>query len=156
MWEIDVLLKKSIEFVKDSNLDNHTKKNILWNLESIPTLYEFDAGNFKKTELDKDFKYQKLTIYKIAEIITITSNKIGIKDLTYDWSAFLLNFWQEYFSDSFKLEDVKSTYLLKMKEKFIALNFETYQPIHTTLTIYKNGNEWFSSEQNELIKWYCG
>ena len=25
-WEIDVLLKNSIEFVKDSNLDNQTKK----------------------------------------------------------------------------------------------------------------------------------
>lgn len=78
-----------------------------------------------------------------------------MKNLTYDWFAFLLNFWQEYFSDSFKLKDVKSTYLLKMKEIFTALNFETYQPIHTTLTIYKNGSEWFSSEQNELIKWYC-
>ena len=49
----------------------------MWNLESIPALYEFDAGNFKKTELDKNFEYQKPTIYKVGEVITITSNKVG-------------------------------------------------------------------------------
>ncbi|MFV0605544.1 MAG: hypothetical protein ACK5NK_06835 [Niabella sp.] len=155
MWEIDTLLTDSIKFIKASNLDNEMKKHLVWNLENIPELYKFDAGGFEKSELDSGFEYQKINPYKIGEIITMASNEGNTTNLIYDWSAFLLNFWQDYFSDTVKLEDIKSTHLLKMKEVFSTLDFTDYEPIHATLTIYKDGKGWFSQEQNELTQWYC-
>lgn len=34
MWEIDELLSGSISLIKDSNLTNNKKRNIIWNLET--------------------------------------------------------------------------------------------------------------------------
>ncbi len=155
MWEIDTLLKSSIELIKTSNLDDKTKKHVLWNLENIPELYEFDAGCFEKSELDNDFEYKKMNPYEIGEILVLEANKSITKNLIYDWSAFLLNYGQEYFSEYFKIEYLKTTHLLKMKVIFSNLSFTDYEPIHASLTLYENGNDWFSQEQNELIRWYC-
>ena len=155
MWEIDTLLTNSIELIKKSGLDNASKKQIIWNLEHIPDVYEFDAGNFSKTELDHDFNYNEINPFELGVQVVIEAQKNNTDSLIYDWSAFLLNNWTEYFSKTGKLEDIKSKYLEEMKAVFSKLNFKDYEPLHATLTIYENGNKWFSEEQNNLIKWYC-
>ncbi|MCO1336941.1 hypothetical protein MO867_21675 [Microbulbifer sp. OS29] len=78
-----------------------------------------------------------------------------MQDLIYVWSAFLLNFGNEYFSEVDTIEGLKSNHLKKMKSLFSQHDFGGYAPLHRTLTIYKDGGEWFAEEQNDLIKWFC-
>ncbi|WP_179348977.1 hypothetical protein [Winogradskyella pacifica] len=155
MWEIDTLLKSSIELISDSKLNPELKKHIVWNLENIPEVYEFDAGNFIKSELDSSFTYKKMNPYGLGYLIINEAKNNNKNHLIYDWSAFLLNFWSEYFSNIDTLEHIKLNYLEHIKDIFSKYDFTDYEPIHTTLTIYNNGNKWFSEEQNNLIKWYC-
>lgn len=155
MWEIDTLLKSSIELIKDSELESESKKHVVWNLENIPEVYEFDAGSFEKSELTSSFEYRKMNPYELGVLIVRASKSKNKNNFIYDWSAFLLNFWNEYFSEIENIESLKSNYLEEMKNVFTKLNFTDYEPIHGSLTIYEDGNKWFSDEQNELIKWYC-
>ncbi len=155
MWEIDTLLTSSIELIKKSDLDKESKKQLIWNLENIPEVYEFDAGGFSKTELDDDFNYSKTNPYELGLQVVVEAKKSNQNNLIYDSSAFLLNHWSEYFSETDKLENIKSKHLGEMKTIFFQFDFSNYEPLHATLTIYKDGNEWFSEEQNDLIKWYC-
>ena len=155
MWEIDALLKSSIAFIKDSKLDVESKKQMIWNFENIPELYEFDAGNFEKSEVDSNIDYKEINPYELGRLIIDEAKSKNRIDLIYKWSAFLLNFWSEYFSNIDTLENLKLNYLKPIKVIFTECDFVDYKPIHATLTIYKNGNKWFSEEQNNLIKWYC-
>ena len=155
MWEIDALLTNSIDFIRESELHHENKRHIVWNLENIPEEYEFDAGSFEKTELTSNFEYKKMNPYQLGKLVMEQAKNSSKNNLIYDWSAFLLNYWNEYFSEIDKLENLKSKYLEEMKIIFEQFNFSDYEPIHASLTIYKNGNEWFNEEQNNLIKWYC-
>lgn len=154
MWEIDTLLKNSIAVIKKSEISANQKKQIIWNLENIPELYEFDAG-VEKTELDKGFDYTPMNPYEIGVIVATESQNQSINHIIYDWSSFLLNFWQEYFSDNYNANELKQTHLLKLKSIYSNYNFDDYQPTHATLTMYNEGKNWFSTSQNELIKWFC-
>lgn len=154
MWEIDELLKESIKIIHNANIDMHLQKNLIWNLENIPEQYQFDAGNFPVTENDTDFNYESINPYDLGLCVCNEAEKQSEINLIYNWSAFLLNFWNEYFADSTNLEDLKRNSLLKLKEKFQSHTFENYQPIHVTLTMYIEGSKWFTDEQNELIKWF--
>lgn len=155
MWEINELLKNSIAVINNANLDINLKKNLIWNLENLPEKYQFDAGGFAKTENDSDFCYEAMNPYKFGLLVCIEAEKQSKTHFIYDWSTFLLNYWNEYFSESTKLDDLKKNYLSLLKVRFHNYNFENYKPIHASLTLYKNGNEWFTEEQNQLIKWFC-
>ena len=154
--EIDHLLKNSIKFVKESAFDESLKRQMIWSLENIPEKYAFDAGNFLKTEVDSSFDYLEINPYDLGVKILVEANN-GSRDinLIYDWSAFLLNFGNEYFSEIGTIETLKETYLEKMSSIFKQHDFIDYKPLHRTLTVYQDGNDWFSKEQNDLIKWYC-
>jgi len=155
LWEINTLLQKSIKLIQESNLDKENKKQIVWNLENIPEVYEFDAGGFEKSEISDNFDYKKIDIYELAYHIIVEAQLKKIYYLIYDWSAFLLNYWEDYFSNLHELDILKSKYLQKIKDTFSKLNFDDYTPTHPTLTLYKDGNKWFSEKQNNLITWYC-
>ncbi len=155
MWEIDDLLTRSIALIRTSDLNKESKKHLIRSLEDLPGMYDFDAGGFEKTELSYDFLYQDVNPYEIGINVAVVAVKVEDKALIYDWSAFLLNFWSEYFSKTENLEHIKSDALGNLKTVFSRFNFDDYQPIHASLTIYPDGNEQFSEEQNELIKWYC-
>lgn len=157
MHEIDYLLKDSIKLIQNSNLEGNRKKNVVRNLETLPEDYEFDAGGFNKTEVDENFEYKKINPFELGVIVSQEAIKQKSNGLIYDWSAFLLNFSNEgyHFYGIFDYKTLKSTYLKELKNIFSTLNFESYEPQHATLTLHKNGNEWFSEELNELIKWYC-
>ena len=147
MWEIDELLKESITLVQASELTDQKKRNIIWNLESLPEKYEMDAGGFQKTETGDSSLYTELLPYELGELLfTIETDQ---KNYIYDWSAFLLNFSTEYFKNN-----LKEGKLSKIKEIYHKNDFIDYEPKHVTLTIYENGNKYFSEEQNELIKWF--
>lgn len=154
MWEIDTLLISSIELIKESNLEKKNKKHIIWNLEQIPETYEFDAGRFLKSELDTTFEYEQKHPYQLGSIITKIAENTNNKELIYHWSAFLLNFWDTYFKDIENLEKIKAKHLTDIKNIFSKFNFNNFNPIHATLTISNCENEWFSREQNDLIKWF--
>ncbi len=153
MWEIDTILKKSINLVRDSNLNTDEKRNIIWSLENIPQNYAFDAGSFELTEDDDNYNYKVINPFQLGLIIMQITSQQDDKSLIYDWSAFLLNYFS-YFSGIDNLEHLKSNYLVEMKTIFHSFDFTNYEPIHNSLTIYKNGNQWFEEQQNQLIKWY--
>ncbi len=154
MWEIDTLLKSSVDLVKNSGLIFDERRHLIWNLENIPHNYQFDAGCFEPSEVDKNFDYKTINPYELGlQIMKIVSSQEN-KHLIYDWSAFLLNFYP-YFEHLDTLEKIKSKYLEPMKKIYSNYSFDNYEPIHATLTIYNNGKEWFEEEQNELIKWFC-
>jgi len=149
MWEVDELLKDSIALIQNSKLEAIEKKNIIWNLENLPDKYEMDAGGFAKSELSDTYSYRLISPYKLGETVAEVSVEQNKQEHIYDWSAFLLN----YFSEYFKTES-KETSLAKLKTLFQTHNFDNYRPKHATLTIYKDGNQYFDDEQNELIKWF--
>lgn len=149
MWEIDELLKGSISLVKSSSLSGNEKKHITWSLENLPEKYEMDAGGFSKTENEESSLYEEIPPFKLGGIISKIAIEQNKTDYIYDWSAFLLNYSSEYFK-----ENLKEGQLLQIKELYHKYNFIDYEPKHATLTIYQNGNEYFSDEQNELIKWF--
>lgn len=123
-------------------------------MERIPEQYKFDAGGFPKSESDPDFPYRRMSVYAVglhAFQLAETAQKFT---LLYDWSAFLLNFWAEYFRHIDSLENLMTDFLNEMKIRFNQHDFSGYKPIHPTLTLYENGSNWFSDEQNELIRWY--
>ena len=153
MWEIDTILVKSIELIKNSNLTLESGKHIVWNLENIPETYEFDAGSFTKSEIENEDTYKRIHLFELGNLVLKEAENQNKIELIYDWSAFVLNFF-DFFAKIEHLEVLKSTYLEEMKSIFSKYNFEDYEPIHNTLTIYKNGNEWFSKERNDLMKWY--
>jgi len=156
MWEIDKLLTSSIVLVRKSVLDADHKKHIVWNLERLPEVYGFDAGGFEKSEESSTFEYQNMHPYELGVLMLKEAKASHVHHLIYDWSAFLLNYWNEYFSEIEELDRLKSHYLEEMKTIFGQLNFSDYRPTHASLTLYANGNKWFSEEQNGLIRWYCG
>ena len=149
MWEIDELLKGSISLVKESNLSEDEKRHVTWNLENLPEKFEMDAGGFSKTENDERSLYDEMPPFKLGEIISIVATEQNKTDYIYDWSAFLLNYSTEYF-----IENLKKATLLQVKELYHNQEFSGYAPKHPTLTIYKDGNKYFSDEQNELIEWF--
>lgn len=154
MWEINELLKNSISVIKNATIETNQQKNIIWNLENLPEKYQFDAGGFTKTENDSNFNYETMNPYEFGLLVCIEAEKQSKTDLIYNWSAFLLNYWSEYFADSTNLEELKNNSLLSLKEKFHKYSFEDYKPTHASLTMYKEGNKWFTEEQNNLIQWF--
>lgn len=142
--EIDELLLKSIKLINKTTLLLDERRNIIWNLENIPEMYKFDAGGFAVTETDKDFNYQVINPFKIAETISQYAHNQASNDLIYDWSALLLNFWQEYFYESSPLTILKDERLVRLKSIYHEHDFSSYNPIHVTLTIYPEGNRHFS------------
>ena len=147
MWEIDELLSGSISLIKDSNLTNNKKRNIIWNLENLPEKHEMDAGGFSKTENDKNSSYDEILPFELGEIISTIAIEQNKTDYIYDWSAFLLNYSNEYFK-------VNQKQLIQIKELYNKYDFSLYEPKHATLTIHKNGYKYFSDEKNERIKWF--
>ncbi len=155
LWEIDMLLTNSIKLIQQSNLSEETKNNIIWNLENIPEWYEFDAGNFQKTIFNHASSLTKVNPYQVGLIVVTEANKQKAYNLIYDWAAFLLNYWEEYFIETDTIESLKTNYLAPIKSIYKQVDFTDYEPVHASLTMYKNGNEWFSEEHNNLIKWFC-
>lgn len=155
MWEIDNLLTKSITLIQTSNISVVDKKHSIWNLEQLPEVYKFDAGGFTKQETDTSFQYKKKHPFELGVIIVDLAVKENNKGLIYDWSAFLLNYYHEYFLETDTLEALKTNYLQKIKLAYASQNFDTYKPTHASLTMYSKGNEWFSEAQNALIQWFC-
>ncbi len=149
MWEVDELLKDSISLVQESNLSVMEKRNLIWSLEHLSEKYEMDAGGFLKTEHDDNALYDEMPPFKMGEIIAKIAMKENQTDFIYDWSAFLLNFSSEYFEDN-----LKEGRLDEIKEIYHQNNYNNYKPKHATLTIYQAGNDYFSDEQNQLIKWF--
>lgn len=149
MWEIDELLKGSISLVTDSNLPEDKKRNITWNLESLPEKYEMDAGGFSKSENDESVLYDEIPPFKLGAIVSSIAIEQNKTDYIYDWSAFLLNYSTDYF-----IENLREEQLLQIKELYHRQDFSRYNAKHPTLTIYENGNEYFNDEQNALIKWF--
>ncbi len=154
MWEIDQLLKGSIALVRNSDLSEIEKRNIVWNLEKLPERYDFDAGVFPLTEIDTNFEYHEINPFKLGEIIITIADGQNKSNQIYNWSAFLLNFWYEYFNKNYSIDTLKKGSLYKIKEIFKKYDFSCYEPVHASLTIYPDGNSYFSDEQNELIKWF--
>ncbi len=74
--------------------------------------------------------------------------------MIYDWVAFLLNFWEEYFPADLTTDLIKEKYFEEIKKQFKQCEFNDYEPIHRTLTIYPESNGWFSEQQNQLIDWF--
>ncbi len=155
MWEIDVLLKSSIRLVEQSAMHTNKKKHLIWNLEQLPERYEFDAGGFEKSALDSNFEYKVIHPYELGLIISREAKRQNTPHFIYDWSAFLLNYWNQYFASLDALENLKSTYLEPMKALYHSFDFGAYEPIHASLTVYEKDQEWFEEEQNALIRWYC-
>ncbi|OQD42192.1 hypothetical protein BUL40_12305 [Croceivirga radicis] len=155
MWEIDEIIISGIQLIKNSDLEETSKKNIIWNLENLPDVYSFDAGMYNRTELDMGFKYQLMHPYEVGLFVVKEAKKQGYNDLVYDWSAFLLNYREGYFSTIAKAEELKESYLGEMKAVFSSIDFKDYKPIHDSLTIFRDGMDWFSPEQQNLVKWYC-
>lgn len=154
MWEIDELIKKSIFLINHTQIAATEKKNIIWSLENLPQKYDFDAGGYTFTQIDKDFKYEELDPFEIGDILTKNADEYDQPELIYDWSTFLLNFWQEYFSQVKPLTSLKDGELRNIKQRYHNHDFNSYTPIHVTLTMYKAGSEYFSTEQNQLIEWF--
>ncbi len=155
LWEIDEIIISGIELIKQSELEPTFKKHILWNLENIPELYGFDAGMFNRTELDIGFTYERMNIYNVGYYVITEAKKRGYNDLVYDWSAFLLNFREGYFSEIAATDELREGVLKQVKLIFDSLDFSNYQPIHRSLTLYKDGRDWYSKDQKALVKWFC-
>ncbi len=163
MYEIDALIENTNEMVKESNLDENLKRNIVWNLENMPEEYGFDAGGFEKTETDPNFNYKKMNPYEIGNIVVKEAAKENKDRFIYDWAAFLLNFWGKdlgYFTEENigNVEKVKKDYLQDIKDLYQQRDFSNYKPLHASLTLYSPNsdelNSWFSEEQQELMKWF--
>ena len=158
MWEIDELLKSSITLVQESDLSDSEKRNVTWNLENLAEKHEMDAGGFSKIENDDSSKYDDISPFKLGEITSTLASDKNQTDFIYDWSAFLLNFYGEYFSkfstNDQSSDDQSKGELMKIKALYHKYDFSNYEPKHATLTIYKDGNNYFSEEQNQLIKWF--
>ncbi len=157
MYEIDILLKNSIKMCKKADL--HDKRNVIWNLEQMPNpnRLNLDAGCFEMSEVDEDFKYSEMNIFELIKIVMNLANKEPEHyHLIYDWSAFMMNFYEHIKAyQPFDKEQIKKD-LQPVKELFKNHNFDNYEPIHPTLTVYYGGNDdWFGDEQNEFIKWYA-
>ena len=108
-----------------------------------------DAGRFAKIKNDESSSYTEIPAHKLGSIIATVANEQNQSNFIYGWSAFLLNHSSEYFA-----ENLVKGQLLQMKELYHKQDFTCYQPKHPTLTIYSNGNKYFSDKQNELIKWF--
>lgn len=154
MWEIDELLKGSISLVQKSSLVDTEKGNVVWSLENLPEKHEMDAGGFSKTENNINSLYDEINPFKLGEILSKIAIEQNQTDYIYDWSAFLLNFSGEYFNKYYSQDNLKESVLIKIKERYHKYDFNNYEPKHATLAIYKNGNKYFSDEQNQLIKWF--
>jgi hypothetical protein len=152
MWEVDELIKNSRTYVLGLKIDNDLKRNLIWNLEQIPSRYQFDAGGFEYLENENARFYKELSPFQVG--LVIIQNAETSNPLIYDWSAFLLNFWKEYFPGKLVPELIKEEYFKEIRGKFNLCDFSNYEPIHRTLTIYTERNSWFSEEQNQLIDWF--
>ena len=126
---------------------------MIWNLENLPEKHEMDVGGFSNTENNDNSLYDETNPFKLGEIIFRIAIEQNQTDSIYDWSAFLLNFSDEYFNEYYSPNKLKEEGLINLREKYHNHDFKNYVPKHATLTIYNGGNEYFSDEQNQLIKW---
>lgn len=149
MHEIDYLLKSGILTIRESDLSDTDKRNLIWSVENLSEKYGFDAGGFSKTENEDSSSYQEVDPFEIGEIVSKIVGETNQAGNIYDWSAFLLNFWSEYFSEYHTLDG-----LVSLKQMYGESDFSDYKPIHDSLTIYENGQGYFSDEQNDLIRWF--
>lgn len=154
MWELDTLLKESIQIILNSSLDVDERRIIVWNLETLPERYEFDAGKFERTETDKKFEYKLIDPYVLGFMMIKESDKQKNAASIYNWTAFMLNHWEEYFPTHKSSEFLKENYFAAYKITFRQYNFTAHKPIHASLTVFPEGNEWFSEKKNEMINWF--
>lgn len=152
MSEIDMLLKSSINLIQKSEIEADVKKHIVWSLEKLPNVYDFDAGGHPKSELDKDFEYREIDPFELGLFVSDEAKELDEKGIIYDWCAFLLNYNTEYFSEVDPSQKIEA--LQELKRIMSKCDFSNYQPKHPTLTIYPNGHKSFSDVQNKLIEWF--
>lgn len=152
MWEIDSLLTRSIRVIEESELESNVKRHIVWNLERLPEVYGFDAGGFDKSETDSTYEYREIDPFELGLFVSDEAKLLEAKGLVYDWSAFLLNYSDGYFSKVDREQKIEA--LRELKSILSKMDFSNYQPIHPSLTIYPAGHKSFSETQNNLIKWF--
>ncbi len=156
MHEIDTLIVDATQLILHSDLDPASKRNLIRNLESIPGRHKFDAGGFTPIERDEANSYEEVHIY-IAALEVVRLAKRNAQDATiYHWCAFVLNNWDAYFRASAPpLPDLKAGELGELRNIYRSVNPALIEPMHATLTMYPEGMDWFSEDQNALIRWFC-
>lgn len=154
MREIDVLTSSSIDLFRRAPIETNKRRILIWNLEQLHIHYKIDAGGFELSETDQQSNYTKLSPFSMAEAVTHHAADFDASHLIYDWSAFLLNFWESHgFASTNDITGVQEQ-LMPLKKIYWQHNFANYKPIHATLTVYSDGFSHFSDAQNAVIKWF--
>ncbi len=156
MHEIDALIVDATQLARNSDLNPAAKRNLIWNLESIPGRYEFDAGGFSRIETNQACSYENVPIYVVALDLVRLAQRVEDDATIYHWCAFVLNHWDAYFRVSaLPVPALKAGELGELRNLYRSINPTLIEPMHATLTMYPEGVNWFSDDQNELIRWFC-
>ncbi|BDS10435.1 hypothetical protein [Aureispira anguillae] len=96
----------------------------------------------------------KMDPYELGKQLILEANRQGQRNLIYDWTAFLLNYGAIYFAENLTVETLIANCFETIAGVFAQHDFSAYKPMHESLEIYWEPQEWFSEEQQQLMEWF--
>lgn len=155
LHEVDDLLKRSFKLIRKSKLPADHKRALIWNLERLPNRYDMDAGGYDITETGDNVT--PVIAHALGKAVVEEAHHNKDKNLIYDWSSFLLNYF-DYFKEDASFAILKKEYMGPIRAIYQQYNFEGHKASHRSLEVYEeideDMEEWFSKQQVELMQWF--